>query len=82
MHEIDFDSIATPTPEPYDAAHPHKQAENLFFVLNQVFSQLTGTLDIDLGEHISALSAMGETLEAPGFKITRAGRVISLVMDP
>lgn len=82
MHSIDFDAITVPTPAAYDAADPHKQRENLAYVLNQALGQLTGEIDIDAVDAIDALSVSGEVLQLPGFRVTRAGRVLSLVIDP
>jgi hypothetical protein len=82
MHTIDFDTITKPTPAAYDAADPTKQQENFYYRLNQVFDQLSGTMDIDLAEHLSALSVEGTALELPGLKIVRSGRVVSLIMSP
>lgn len=82
MHVIDFDTITKPTPAAYDAANPTQQQENFYYRLNQAFDQISGTMDIDVHEVISALSVEGATFELPGLTIKRSGRVISFVMNP
>jgi hypothetical protein len=39
MATIDFELLTIPTPEPYDAAHPTRQLENLCFVALQFLWQ-------------------------------------------
>lgn len=82
MQQIDFDTITKPTPAAYDSANPTQQQENFYYRMNQLFDQISGEMDIDLYESISALSVEGETIELPGFRVTRSGRVVSFVITP
>jgi len=83
MNTVDFSTITKPTPADYDAANPTKQQEQFYYRLNQLFDQLTGTMNLDLAEEIGALAATGETVEIANFiKIHRHGRTLSFTLTP
>lgn len=85
MADIVFSTLTIPTPQPYDDAHPHRQRENLFYVLNQIAAQFKTNgvvLDADLTQAVLDLSYAGQEIDLPGLNIKRSGKVLTIEYTP
>lgn len=95
MAEIDLATITIPTPEPYDAEHPHQQRENCGYVLLQMLQQAKtaeaafelGSASANLGLDLLAIASAVQSLQFNSqvidlgpFKIEFHGKTISLIV--
>lgn len=67
MGDITFASLTIPTPQPYDDKDEHRQRENFYYVLNQIFQEAQA-------QNMTLADVMGQGTLANLTELTQAVR--------
>lgn len=78
---IDFSSLTIPTPGPYQDTNPHRQRENLCYVLLQILGQLNTNAvelpDIDVVKALKDLQFNHIVFDLGAIRIILDGRTVT-----